>query len=594
MMLGKLWEHLSPRRKTQFFLLSVLALLGGLAEAISLGSVVPFLAAMAAPEKLHTEPLVQALVEQIDRLGRFMGVGSVRFQISPSNTLLFLAFSFILASLFAGVIRLALVWGSVRLTWAIGTDLGLKAYRRTLYQPYSFHVTHNSSTLISSLTAKISILTVALGSWLTLLTSCVIILFLLVALLAVNFQVTFVAGSVIGIAYGIMTLASNRELATNSQVISREHNRMVKFLQEGLGGIRDILLDGTQGLYCEQYCKADGLFRRANAQVTIIGHSPRYIMETVGMVTFAALALVLSQRPNGLASALPTLGALALGVQRLLPALQQGYQAWSTILAYKESNQDVVELLNQSLPRWVDLPQLAPMLFRNQISFKNVKFCYSPQGPWVLDGLSFVIPKGLRVGFVGKTGSGKSTCLDLLMGLLQPTEGQILIDGVPLNHGNLRAWQRNISHVPQGIYLSDSTLAENIAFGVPPDKIDLIRVREAARQAQIADFIESSPQGYQALVGERGIRLSGGQRQRIGIARALYKEAQVLVFDEATSALDSETEKKIMHTIQQLGPNFTILLIAHRLSSLKFCDKIYEIPSHAIGPRRTLLARKAR
>ena len=575
--LGEIWRHLSPRRKTQTFLLSVLMLLGGLAEAISLGLVVPFLAVMAAPAKILDHKFTQSLLLFLNDTGIQFGIEIKKLQSDSRTLLLILTCSFIGAALFAGAVRLALVWVGVRLTGAIGTDLGLEAYRRTLYQPYSVHVARNSSTLISTLTSKISVLTATYGSWSTLITSSVIILFLLIALLMVNFRVTVVAGGIIGIAYVIMTLVSKRELVIHSGVISREHSLMVKFLQEGLGGIRDILLDGTQDLYSELYRKADGLYRRAKAEVSIIGHSPRYIMETVGLVIFAVLALVLSKGPDGLALALPTLGAFALGVQRMLPALQQGYQAWSNILGCQKSNQEVVELLNQPLPRRITLPPPAPMHFRNEIRFKDVKFHYSPQGPWVLDGLSFAIPKGSRVGFVGKTGSGKSTCLDLLMGLLEPTKGQVFIDGAPLTPENLRAWQRNIAHVPQAIFLSDSSLAENIAFGIPVEKIDMSRVRKAARQAQIADFIESSPHGYQSLVGERGMRLSGGQRQRIGIARALYKQAEVLVFDEATSALDRETEGAVMRSIESLRSDLTILIIAHRTSTLKNCNEIVDL-----------------
>jgi len=573
----EIWGHLSPRRKTQTPLLLFLMLLGGLAEAVSLGLVVPFLAAMAEPAKILDYEIIKSLFFILSEAGNQLGLEIKILQPDPRSLLLILVCSFIGAAVFTGGVRLVLVWASVRLTAAIGTDLGLEAYRRTLYQQYSTHVRRNSSTLISSLTSKISILTATLSACFTLLTSCIIILFLVGTLLVVNLQVTVITGGVIGIAYGIMMLFSDRKLGASSKVISREHNLMVKFLQEGLGGIRDILLDGTQDLYSELYRKADSIYRRANANVIVIGYSPRYIMETVGMVIFAVLALILSQGRDGLASALPILGALALGVQRLLPALQQGYQSWSTIQAYQESNQEVVELLNQPLPRWVNLSQPEPMPLRNEIRFNDVNFHYSETGSWVLNGLTFSIPKGSRVGFIGKTGSGKSTCLDLLMGLLMPTEGEILIDGIALSHENLRAWQRNIAHVPQAIYLSDSTLAENIAFGIPAEKIDMSRVHEAARQAQIADFIESSPKRYQALVGERGIRLSGGQRQRIGIARAIYKQAQVLVFDEATSALDHETEEAVMKSVENLNPELTILIVAHRVSTLKNCDQIIEL-----------------
>jgi ATP-binding cassette subfamily B protein len=215
--------------------------------------------------------------------------------------------------------------------------------------------------------------------------------------------------------------------------------------------------------------------------------------------------------------------------------------------------------------------------FKKEICFKNISFRYSDNLPWVLQQLSFTISKGTRVGFVGKTGSGKSTCLDLLMGLLEPSSGRITVDGIALDQRNLRSWQGNIAHVPQAIYLADTTFAENIAFGVPRENLDMKRVKEAARQAHIADFIESSPQGYQALVGERGIRLSGGQRQRIGIARALYKTAQIIIFDEATSALDNETEQVVMQTIESLSADLTIFIIAHRLTTLKNCTKIINL-----------------
>jgi ABC-type multidrug transport system fused ATPase/permease subunit len=294
-------------------------------------------------------------------------------------------------------------------------------------------------------------------------------------------------------------------------------------------------------------------------------------------VLIAALAYALSRQVGGLATALPVLGALALGAQRLLPALQQIYGAWASIAGSYASLADAIELLDQPLPAELLQPAPAPLLFQKNIQFRGVRFRYANEGPWVLDGSNLVIAKGARVGFVGSTGSGKSTTLDLLMGLLMPTEGEILVDGQPISGNRVSAWQRSIAHVPQSIYLADSTLAENIAFSVPPDTIDLDRVQQAARQAQVADFIESIPEGYQAYVGERGIRLSGGQRQRIGIARALYKQASVLVFDEATSALDNATEQSVMDAIEGLNRDLTILLIAHRLTTVRRCDTIVEL-----------------
>jgi ATP-binding cassette subfamily B protein len=238
---------------------------------------------------------------------------------------------------------------------------------------------------------------------------------------------------------------------------------------------------------------------------------------------------------------------------------------------------DTIELLDQTVPAELLQPTSALLPFQDAISLNAVRFRYTSDGPWVLDGLNLSIPKGARVGFVGSTGSGKSTMLDLLMGLLTPTEGELQVDGQTISSNRLRTWQQSIAHVPQSIYLADTTMAENIAFGVPPHTIDFDRVRQAARQAQIADFIESSPKGYQANVGERGIRLSGGQRQRIGIARSLYKRASVLVFDEATSALDNETEEAVMQAIEGLSKDLTVLIIAHRLTTLKNCTQVVEL-----------------
>lgn len=573
----KLWGHLATRRRNQLVLLTGLMLFGGIAEAISLGLVVPFIMAMAAPEKILAHPLALSLIGFLSWASTNLGIKFNAVHLVQTYSVLVFTVLFILSSLWSGGVRLALVWANVRLASVIGTDLGLSVYRRTLYQPYSVHVSRNSSSLISGLTAKVGLVTTTLTLWLTILTSLVIILFLCATLFWISPWITFGAGTILAFSYWLMSLLSARKLARCSAVVSREQNSIVKALQEGLGGIRDILLDGTQPIYCEIYRKADTVLRRSYADINVIGQSPRFIMESVGMVVFALLAFTLSKSPEGLVSALPTLGALVVGVQRLLPALQQGYAAWSTILAYEQPNKEVVELLDQPLPSWLASNEPKPIRFENKLQFASVGFQYSKTGPFVVRALSFVIKKGGRVGFVGKTGAGKSTCLDLLMGLLEPTEGRIMIDGIPLSHKNLRAWQRNIAHVPQSIYLSDSTLAENIAFGVPAEKIDIDRVRKAARQAQIADFIESSPQKYQAVVGERGIRLSGGQRQRIGIARALYKQAQVLILDEATSALDQKTEEDVMRSIHTLNPSITILVVAHRKSSLRKCSQIIRV-----------------
>jgi ATP-binding cassette subfamily B protein len=255
---------------------------------------------------------------------------------------------------------------------------------------------------------------------------------------------------------------------------------------------------------------------------------------------------------------------------------------------------DVINLLNQPLPDDALSPAPPPLQFKDAIRFDSVRFRYLDNGPWVINDINLTIPKGSRVGFVGATGGGKSTTIDLLMGLLKPTEGRIVVDGQTISGERLRAWQRAIAHVPQSIFLADTTLAENIALGVPKNDIDMEKVKHATRQAQIADFIENQAEGYDAFVGERGIRLSGGQRQRIGIARALYKDASVLVFDEATSSLDNQTEQAVMNSIEGLHRDLTILIIAHRLTTVQRCDLIVELANGRVvaqGPYEELMER---
>jgi ATP-binding cassette, subfamily B, bacterial PglK len=564
-LLKRLWHHLSRRRQRQFGLLMGLMLLSAFAEVVSLGAVLPFLGILTAPEHVFSHPIVADVALA-------WGITSADQLVLP------LTVAFIAATLIAAATRILLLWASTRLVFASGADLGIEVYRRTLYQPYRVHVARNSSEVISGITAKVDgVVFGGLMSVLTLISSTVLLVAIMLALIAIDPMVASVAAGGFGASYALITWMSRRRLHHNSQRVAYEQTQVVKALQEGLGGIRDVLLDGTQLVYCDIYRQADHPLRRAQGNNIFIGGSPRFAMEAMGMVLIAALAYVLNRQDGGIATALPVLGALALGAQRLLPALQQIYGAWASIAGNHASLADTIALLEQPLPAELLQPDPAPLHIQDAIRLDAVRFRYTSEGPWVLDGLNLLIPKGARVGFVGSTGSGKSTTLDLLMGLLMPIEGELLVDGQPISGNRLRAWQRSIAHVPQSIYLADTTLAENIAFGVPPGTIDLDRVQQAACQAQIADFIESSPEGYQAHVGERGIRLSGGQRQRIGIARALYKQAGVLVFDEATSALDNATEQSVMDAIEGLSSDFTILLIAHRLSTVRRCDTIVEL-----------------
>jgi ATP-binding cassette subfamily B protein len=563
-LLKRLWHHITPRRRGQFGLLLVLMIGASFAEIISIGAVLPFLAVLTAPERIFELPAAQPFIKA-------SGI------TTPSQLLLPLTIIFGLAALLSGGVRMFLLWASTRLSYATGADLSISIYRRTLYQPYSVHVARNSSEIINGISTKTNTVIYTFTSILNLISSTIILLAILITLVSVDPVIALAAFGGFGLLYALIIKITQSRLVVNSQRIAHESTQVIKSLQEGLGGIRDVLIDGTQAAYCQIYRNADLPLRHAQGNNLFISMSPRYALEALGMLLISALAYMLALQPNGIAKAIPVLGVLALGAQRLLPVLQLAYASWSGIQGGQASLKDALELLEQPLPDYADQPPAKPLMFRKQIELKNLSFRYTEQTPLVLSNLNLKISKGSRTGFIGVTGSGKSTLLDVVMGLLQPTDGALEIDGQPITSANNRAWQAHIAHVPQAIYLSDSTIEENIAFGIPKGNIDHKRVKQAAQQAQIAHIIESWPKKYNTYVGERGIRLSGGQRQRIGIARALYKQADVIIFDEATSALDNDTEQAVMEAIESLGNELTILIIAHRLTTLKNCTQVVEL-----------------
>lgn len=570
-LLKRLWFHLGPRRRRQFVLLLGLMFLSVFAELMSLGAALPFIAVLAAPDRAFSYGAVS-------RGAEMFGISS------PEDLVLPLTIAFGAAAVVAAVIRLFLTWASTRFTFSSGAELSQEVYRRTLYQPYDVHLRRSSSEVISGIASKIGVIMLGvLLPGLMLVSSALLLVAVMVALLVIDPMAALISAVAFGASYGAITLFTDRTLRRNGQRIAVEQTQVVKALQEGLGGIRDVLLDGTQPFYCGIYKDADRALRSAQGNNIFIQQIPRPPIEAFGMVIIAGLAYILTQRPGGIASALPILAALALGAQRLLPALQQCYASWASIIGSEATLVDTVELLDQPLPATMLEPPPAPLELRRAIRFERVHFRYTDNGPAVLNNFSLTIPRGARVGLVGSTGSGKSTAMDLLMGLLRPVEGEILVDDEALRGARIRAWQRTIAHVPQTIYLADASFAENIAFGIPHQAIDMERVKRAARQAQIAEFIESRPQGYASRVGERGVQISGGQRQRLGIARALYKDASVLVLDEATSALDNVTEKSVIDAIESLERELTILIIAHRLSTVRRCDIIVQLDAGRVA-----------
>tara|TARA_B100001250_G_scaffold88365_1_gene73149 strand:+ start:10969 stop:12714 length:1746 start_codon:yes stop_codon:yes gene_type:complete len=565
-MIKKLWRHLTKKRRTQLVLLLILMLVASIMEIVSIGAVVPFLGALTSPETVFKYELLQPIIE--------------RLEITEANQLVLpLTTIFIMATLTAAAVRLTLLYSLTKFSYAVGADISIDVYRRTLYQDYSIHISRNSSEIINGIINKTNIVIGGiLAPTMNFISSMFIMVGIITMLFIVNPFVALISFSVVSFFYLIITLVARKYWDRNSGVIAKTTTQMVKSLQEGLGGIRDVLIDGTQEFYCELYRNADLSFRKASASNIFIGQSPRYMMEAIGMVLIGVLAYTLTLEDGGLVAAIPTLGALAIGAQKLLPTLQQAFASISAINGSKDSFNDVIFLLDQPLPLIENRnfnKNVVP--FKESIIFKNVSFRYTDDTPWILKNVNLSFRRGEKIGIVGVTGSGKSTLLDILMGLLAPTSGELLIDGVAVVKGNRGHWQAHISHVSQTIYLADSAIQENIAFGVVPEEIQESRVILAAQQAEIAETINGLKNKYKASVGERGVQLSGGQRQRVGIARALYKDSDLIIFDEATSALDNQTEQKIMKQIGQMNKKQTMFFIAHRLTTLKHCDTILRI-----------------
>ncbi len=560
-----LWRHVSTRRRRQLWLIFALTILGALAEIATLGALLPFLAFIVSGA--GNRPAYPAVDEVMGLLGL-----SARADSSLALTLLFCC-----AVLSAGVVRILLAVASTRYISTIGYELSLTIFERVLRQSYAYHLSRNSSTVIAAL-QQVKLITGGVFSPILQSISALVIGFcILVALFAFSPLITLIALVGFGALYLAISLLFRRQLKANARTLARVQVDTICAVQEGLGGIRDVIIDGRQDAFLRRFAQLDRVWWNIQTANTVAGTVPRFAVEAAGMVLIALLAYILVSRTGYAASALPLLGVVALGAQRLLPLMQQIYGNWTLVLGNMGSASAMLSVLEAPLDDDWRQPLPPPLPFEREIRFNDVSFRYPAAEELVLRPFDLAIAKGARIGLVGKTGAGKSTLVDLLMGLLEPTGGSIEIDGQRLDAANRRGWQRRIAQVPQSIFLADASIAENIAFGVDAADIDRRQVELAAERAALAPFIATLPHGYATIVGERGVRLSGGQRQRIGIARALYKEANVLILDEATSALDAETERAVMEAVRELPADLTVVIIAHRLTTVDYCEQVIAI-----------------
>lgn len=548
-----LWRSARP----DIALTVLLTAASAVAEIVTIGAAVPFLLLATDLARLPQGP------------GRWLA--SLE---EAGNPLVAAAFFLALMAVVAATVRLLLAWSTQRLAVRLGRELAGAVFSQALHRPYSEFVRRNSSDILSGI-EKVQAVTYGLmqpaiqGAVAAVLAACIgALLFALDPLTA-----AIGTGSIL-IAYGVITAVTSRRLVKNTRTIGAMMTERTKTVQESMGHIRDIMLDRSQHLFEERFRLIDGRHRRAVASNAFMAIAPRFVIEAIAIVALAMVTLAMSYRPGGFIAAIPILGTIALGAQRLLPLVQTAWQGWSQATGNMQLLKDLGILVEAEPVARVNPPD--PWQFRREIKLDRVSFAFVDNDP-VIEDVSLTIRRGERIGIVGTTGSGKSTLLDLLMGLLTPTRGQITIDGEPLVEGVRERWQAAIAHVPQSVYLSDDTITANIALLRDDSAIDMERVRKAVSRAQLDAFVDALPEGLQTRVGERGVRLSGGQRQRIAMARAVYKSAPVVVLDEPTSALDVETEMAVLSALAAHGPNQTVIIVSHRRSSLAMCDRIFEI-----------------
>jgi ATP-binding cassette, subfamily B, bacterial PglK len=565
--LKPLWDALSPKRRRQLLALQLLSLVAAFGEVANLGALMPFLKLLANPQ------------ESLKGLGP---LGDSLRSLPPQNLLLALGLGFVLVVIASSLLRVLTIQVQLKLSALIGSDLGEQVFEAVLDRPYEWHLKHNSSTTLGYLTKDTDQVFSSVQALLTVVVNLAIVILLAGSLIVLAPEM-MLAISIFFAGFYLLTYRFTRgQLRIDGQELTKNYQKSLQVAQEGLGGIRDVLLDETQDFFLFGYQKFNRIYRLASAAINIKAQIPRYLIEGFSVILIIGISVYLAMSGQGIDKQLPLLGTLALGAYRLLQPLQQCFNGISSLQANQASLDKIAPYLgsknhsNQKISRLDAINPLAKSSDSPLVELQKISFRYDLEAPDVLHNISLSISQGERIALVGTTGSGKSTCSDLILGLLVPTQGTISIYGHDLHSSQelINSWKAKVAHVPQQIYLTDASFAENIAFGIPLSSIDHERVRRSALQARISEVIESSPEGYSTLVGERGVRLSGGQRQRIGIARALYKQATLLVLDEATSALDSQTEAEVMQAIESLDRNLTIIIIAHRLSTVRNCDRI--------------------
>ena len=564
----KAWALLDAREKRNAWIVLGIVILAALSSAIMVGSVFPFLSVLADPEKIRTVPALSWAYEK----GGFT---------SDYTFLVALGVASLGVIVLSNLIQILRTWAVARFALMRIYALSCRLLAAYLRQPYEYFLDRHSGEMSTQILSESQ---EAVNQFLRpageVIAATLTITSIIAVLLWVDSFVAIIAFGVFGSLYGGTFLLSRRLIKRTGQIRAASNRERFRFVNEALGGVKDIKLLGREAAYVDRYRVPAQRMARAMVTVQVVGQVPTYVMQAVSFGGMILLCLVLIDPAGletgaGLGDILPLLGVFAFAGQRLLPELSRLYQSLTQLNAgaavIDSINRDLLANSGPDLPR--RLP--APIGLKKELRLQHVSYNYPSAEHAGIRDVLLSITAGEKIGVVGSTGAGKTTLADIILGLLGPKEGFLIVDGVKVTDENLRSWQQTVGYVPQDIFLTDASVAENIALGLAPENIDQERLRCSAQVAQIDSFIHKElPQGFDTLVGERGVRLSGGQRQRIGIARALYHDADLIVFDEATSALDNLTEHEVMSAIEKLPGDKTVMIIAHRMSTVQRCDRI--------------------
>lgn len=563
----KLFDLLDARERRRFYLMLALVIFSGIVEMVGVASILPFLAVVADP----------GIVERNEKLASIyamLGFDSISaFQI-------FLGIAVLGFVVFGVLIRLGTLYALSHFSHMRSYSLSTKLFSGFLNQPYVWFLSRHSTNMAKSILFEVEkVVGEAMVPAMKILSQSISLILLVALLFFVNPGAALGASVVIGGIYAVIYLVVRNRMTRLGKRRAEANKRRYKVAHETFGGIKEVKLQGLEEVYFERFKMPSRVFATTATSNAIVSEAPRYLLEAVAFGGMVLLVIgMIIQGNTHIAEIVPTLGVFAFAGLRMFPAMQQIYNALAKMRfvgpMLDNIHRDMLE--TRQAPTAAKPGSMEPMRLKETLDLVDVHFAYPTAERASLLGLSLSARVNTTVGIVGGTGAGKTTAVDLILGLLTPASGEIRVDGVAVAEANKRGWQDVVGYVPQQIYLMDDTVAANIAFGIPKDKRDQAAIENAAKLAELHDFVVGDlPKGYDTEVGERGVRLSGGQRQRIGIARALYHDPDVLILDEATSALDNLTEQAVMAAVHNLGHRKTIIMIAHRLTTVRSCDNIF-------------------